>query len=509
MSDRRGRARGKAAAAKPERKVNYHNLRNPFVPQPAFSEDEVENIHNTSLRVLEELGMKVLLPEAREIFAKAGAIVDEETEMVRIGRDIVEQALATAPKSFVAHGAKPETSHTMELGSLTFMAGAGCPHASDRERGRRPGTAVDFRELMILEDAFDAIAMLGPAVEPQDIPVHIRHYETMRTQIEVSDKLPFVFCRGSEQTEDCFQMLSIAREVSREEFEDKVWTKTIINTNSPRQLDIPMAQGIIDFARAKQLCVMTPFCLSGAMAPITVAGGLMLQHAEALLAITLAQMTRPGAPVMYGSFASNVDMKSGAPAFGTPEHVKSTLGAGQLAKRLGLPWRSGGGSAGNCNDAQAAHETEMAAWSSVLAGCTMVVHSTGWLEGGLTFNYEKMVTDMEMVQQFAELCDKPEADEAALAFDAIAEVDPGGHFFAAEHTMERYRTEFYEPLVADWSNFGSWSEAGSLTADERATAIWKQKLEEHQNPKRNEGVMESLDAFIAKRKEAGGAEAVS
>ncbi|MEM9278840.1 MAG: trimethylamine methyltransferase family protein [Pseudomonadota bacterium] len=508
MSERRGRSRSKAVENKPVRKVDYRNLRNPFIPQPAFSEDEVENIHRNSLRVLEELGMKVLLPEAREIFAKAGAIVDEDTQMVKVGAEIVEAAIETAPSSIKTFGGKPQNDHVMELGALTFMAGAGCPHASDRERGRRPGTAQDFRELMTLEDSFDAIAMLGPAVEPQDVPVHIRHYETMRTQLQVSDKLPFIFCRGSEQTEDSFQMLATVRGVSREEFEDKCWTKTIINTNSPRQLDIPMGQGIIDFARAKQLCVITPFCLSGAMAPITVAGGLMLQHAEALFGITLSQLTREGAPVMYGSFASNVDMKSGAPAFGTPEHAKSTLGAGQLARRIGLPWRSGGGSAGNCNDAQAAHETEMAAWSSVLAGCTMIVHSAGWLEGGLTFNYEKMVTDMEMIQQFAELCVGPKGDEAAIAFDAIAQIEPGGHFFAAEHTMERYRTEFYEPLVADWSNFGSWTEAGSKTADERATAIWKRQLEEHVPPKHDRAVMETLDAFIAKRTEEGGAHPV-
>ncbi|MEM9332878.1 MAG: trimethylamine methyltransferase family protein [Pseudomonadota bacterium] len=505
MSERRGRSRKQTSESKPVRQVNYRNLRNPFTPQKAFSDDEIENMHQTSLRVLEELGMKVLLPEAREIFAKAGAIVDEETEMVRVGADIIEDAVGKAPSSIQMYGGKPEENHVMELGALTFMAGAGCPHAADRERGRRPGTGDDFRELMILEDSFDVISMLGPAVEPQDLPIHVRHYETMRTQVQVSDKIPFIFSRGTEQVEDNFQILALARGVSREEFEDKCWTKTIINTNSPRQLDIPMGQGIIDFARAKQLCVITPFCLSGAMAPITVAGGLMLQHAEALFGIALSQLTREGAPVLYGSFASNVDMKSGAPAFGTPEHAKSTLGAGQLARRIGLPWRSGGGSAGNCNDAQAAHETEMAAWSSVLAGCTMIVHSAGWLEGGLTFSYEKMITDMEMVQQFAEMCDRPSGDDAALAFDAISQIEPGGHFFAAQHTMERYRTEFYEPLVADWSNYGSWVEAGSKTADERATAIWKNKLETHQPPKHDEGVLEAIDAFVAKRVEEGGA----
>lgn len=172
----------------------------------------------------------------------------------------------------------------------------------------------------------------------------------------------------------------MARGLSEDDFRDRVHCYTVINTNSPRQLDIPMAQGIIDFARAGQVSIITPFCLAGAMAPITVAGALTLQHAEALAGITLAQLSRRGAPVVYGSFSSNVDMKSGAPAFGTPEHVKATLGAGQLARHLGLPWRSGGGTAANVSDAQAAHESQFALWGSVLSGATVCIHAAGWLE---------------------------------------------------------------------------------------------------------------------------------
>ena len=290
-----------------------------------------------------------------------------------------------------------------------------------------------------------------------------------------------------------------------EAFHAEPWCATVINTNSPRQLDIPMTQGIIDFAKAGQISIITPFCLAGAMAPITVAGAMSLQHAEALTGITLAQTVNPGAPVLYGSFLSNVDMKSGSPAFGTPEQIKGTLGSGQLARRIGLPWRSAAGSAANINDAQAANENQMSLWGAVLAGATNIKHAAGWLEGGLTVSYEKLITDLEALQIIAELCTKPESDSDALGFDAIAEVEPGGHFFSTGQTMARYQSEFYEPLVADWSNFGVWTESGAKTASQRATEIWKRKLEEFVSPVTDSAIGESLDAFIARRTGEGGA----
>ncbi|MEO1689237.1 MAG: trimethylamine methyltransferase family protein, partial [Pseudomonadota bacterium] len=272
-----------------------------------------------------------------------------------------------------------------------------------------------------------------------------------------------------------------------------------------RTIDVPMAQGLLDFARHGQVSIVTPFCLMGAMAPVTVAGALTLSHAEALAAITLTQLAQPGAPVCYGAFASSVDMKSGAPAFGTPEHVKANLGAGQLARLLGLPWRSAAGCAANVNDAQAAHETEMSCWGAVLAGATIILHAAGWIEGGLTVSYEKLITDMEMVQTFAELCTAPPADDADIALEALREVQPGGHFFGASHTMARYQSAFYEPLVADWSNFGAWTEAGGLDATERATAIWKRRLAEAEPLPLDADRLDAMQAFIARRTEEGGA----
>ena len=492
-----------------ERPVNYQNLRNPFQPQGIFSDDEVESLHQNALRVLQDLGIKVLLPEARARFAKAGAIVDEDTHMVRIGSDIVEAAIASAPRSIKMRGADPARDFVLEPGALTFLGGGGCPHATDLIRGRRPGSFADFSELMKLIDSFDALAMLQAAVEPQDLPIHTRVYDVTREQLVLSPKVPFQYARGTEQVNDAFEMIRLYRGIDQEEFESACFTKTVINTNSPRQLDILMAQGVIDFALQNQLTIITPFCLLGAMAPLSVAGALSLQHAEALAGISLAQITRPGAPVLYGSFASNVDMKSGSPSFGTPEHIKATLGSGQLARRIDLPWRSSTGCAANSVDGQAIHETQMSTWAAVMAGATMIIHSAGWLEGGLTIGYEKLVSDMEMVQTFAELCASTPATDAELAFDAIKDVEPGGHFFSTPHTMERYATAFYEPLVASGQNVGQWIEEGSLTSEQRATDVWRKRLAEHVAPQVDQDRLQALEDFIARRKAAGGAPPVS
>ncbi len=483
----------------------FTHLRNPFTPQAGFSDDEIAAMHETALRVLEELGMRVLLDEARQIYREGGAIVDEQTQMVRIGRDMVAAALATAPRSIRLRAANSQREQVFEPGAALFMAGSGCPNAFDNERGRRPGSKRDYIETLRLQQSFGAIHMHGPSAEPQDVAVNVRHYTLMEEQLANCDKPMFVYARGRRQVAEAFEMIRIARGLDEAGFTDGVWATTVINTNSPRQLDIPMSRGIIDFARAGQLSLITPFCLSGAMAPVTVSGALVLQHAEALAGITLAQLARPGAPVAYGGFSSNVDMKSGSPAFGTPEHIRANLGSGQLARHIGLPWRSATGAASNVADAQGATETVMALWGAMLAQATVTIHAAGWLEGGLTFGYEKFILDMEALQTLAMLCRPAPADTAALAFGAIAEVPPGGHFFATQHTMERYQDAFYVPLVADLSNHSSWTDAGALRADQRATAVWKQTLAAFVPPAACEGVRERLAGWIGERIAAGGA----
>lgn len=502
QSDRAGAV---ALTASSYRSRSYRQLQHPFAPQSVFSDDAINNIHTTALRVLEELGIKVLLPEARDLFKGASATVDDDTFMVKIGREIVESALKTAPRSIRLRAASPEREQNYEPGSMLFTAGAGCPNAFDKARGRRPGSLRDYDETLKLQQSFDVIHLLAPSAEPQDVEPKLRHYEMMRSQLKYCDKPLFIYARGRGQVEESLDLIRLGLGLDDTTFTDGVWATTIINTNSPRQLDVPMAEGIIDFARAKQLLVITPFCLAGAMAPVSIAGALVLQHAEALACISLAQIANEGAPVSYGGFSSNVDMKSGSPAFGTPEHIKLAIGSGQLARLIDLPWRSASGSASNTADMQGGTENNMGLMAALQANATLVVHAAGWLEGGLCFGYEKFINDIEAVQTIAELCTPLPDHEDELAWSALADVDPGGHFFATDHTMQRYRDAFYQPLVADLSNNGSWKDAGAKTSSERATGIWKKVLDEYKPPVHSAEAVDRIASYIDDATRRGGA----
>ena len=487
------------------REVNYSQLRNPLRLQTAFSEDRLETIHRTALRVIEELGIKVLNDEARQVFRQAGAAVDETSQMVSIPGELVAAALESAPGEITLYGADDAANAVLGGDHVCFSCVGGAPHISDLDRGKRPGTIDDTRNIIRLSEHFDVMHVQSPNVEPQDVPVHLRHYQTTEAQLTLSRKPHFIFSRGSAQVADAFEMTRIARGLDQAGFESRAWCYTVINTNSPRQLDVPMCQGIIDFARAGQMSVITPFTLAGAMAPVTMPGALVLQHAEALAGITLAQLVRPGAPVLYGSFTSNVDMKSGSPAFGTPEFVQAAFGAGQLARHIGLPWRGSAATASNAPDEQSVYEFLMSTWGSILGGVNLLIHAAGWLEGGLTGSMEKYILDIEMLQTFAEIFKPLDSSDPELAYEALAAVEPGGHFFGCEHTMERYQTAFYEPLVSDWSNFGQWTENGALTATQRANGIWKKILREFEPPTMDESRREALRDFIERRSAEGGA----
>lgn len=497
------RRRRQSAARAENQGTDYTQLTHGFPRAEVFSTDQVEAIHGESLRVLEELGIRILNDEAREMLRAAGCEIRDDM-MVHLPADLVEAEIARAPRRFTWHGA---TGFSVDVApdTLIFGPGAGCPNATDLDRGRRPGTLADLVELLKIQEGFDILQKIGPMVEAQDVPVNTRHVELTRIQLENSRKIPFVFARGSGQTEQALEMIRIARGVDMETFRNTAYASTVVNTNSPRQIDVPMAQGIIDFARWGQVCVITPFCLAGAMAPITTAGALMLSHAEALAGIALSQIARPGAPVIYGAFSSNVDMKSGAPVFGTPEHIHANLGAGQLARRIGLPWRSGSGTASNAPDVQGAMETQAATWGAVLGGANLIYHAAGWLEGGLTISYEKLITDLEICQTIARAMEPVEATPEAIGFDAVAEVPPGGHFFAATQTMNRYATQFYEPLTSDWSNFGQWHDAGAVDTTKRAHALWKEALRTFTPPPMDVARKEELAAYAAARIAEGGA----
>ncbi|CAN5784420.1 trimethylamine methyltransferase family protein [soil metagenome] len=457
------------------------------------------------MEVLATDGMRVLLPEARKHFAAAGAAVDESERMVRLDPEVVSAAVASAPGQFDITPRNGDRRATFGGRHVVMTPVGGPPHATDLDRGRRAGTLDDFRDLVKLSQAFDVLHTTSPLVEPQDVALEVRHLEMTKILLELSDKVPFVYSRGRGQVTDCLQMLRIAHGQTEAEFLAEHHCYTIINTNSPRQLDIPMCLGLIQFAEMNEVAVVTPFTLAGAMAPVSLAGALVLQHAEALAGITLSQLVRPGAPVVYGAFTSNVDMRSGAPAFGTPEAVKSAFASGQLARYVGLPWRSSAVNTSNTPDAQAGYESMMNMMGAAFGGANMIIHAAGWLESGLTASYEKFILDVEMTQMFAQLFSPLDASGPEMALDAITSVDPGGHFFGAAHTLERYEHAFYEPLVFARQNYGQWTEEGSRTAADRANVMWKRVLADFEAPDLDEAIAEEMDHFVARRTSEGGA----
>ena len=506
LRGRRGRSRRSNASEPHRTKPPWQHLKNPYPPIAQFSEDHIEAIHQTSLTLLRDKGIKVLSAEARKLYAQAGApVVDDETLMVRFDPDMVLETVSQAPQSFTMHGRAPE--HWFEVGdnNLVFATVGGPPHYSDLEGGRRAGTHETFRDLLRLAQTYDVLHLTTPMVEPQDLPINVRHLYSTRSVVTLTDKPTFIYSRGRQAVADSLEILRIAHGFGPQAFEEQVHCYTVINANSPLQLDELMCAGIIDFARARQAMILTPFTLAGAMAPVTLPGALAQQNAEALAGIALAQIVRPGAPVVYGGFTSNVDMKSGAPAFGTPEYVKAAFASGQLARRYHLPYRTSNVNASNAPDAQSAYESQMSCWGAIMGGGNILMHGAGWLEGGLTASLEKFIIDVEMLQMFASLMQPVECNEDTLALSAFDEIEPGGHFFGTEHTLARYETAFYTPLLSDWSNFETWSENGAQDTTQRANRIARQALAEFTPPPLADEHLTEIDAFIDKRVAQGGA----
>ncbi len=489
---------------------HHRRLVNPFEPLKVLSDDQVAHLHNSAVRYLADEGLRVLLPEARELFASAGASVDDGEMMVRLDPDRIAEALASAPSEFELNAPNPERSVTVGGRNLVLAPVGGPPFVSDLLQGRRPGTLADQENFLRLTQSFDVMGVTAPCVEPDDLALNTRHLHSTRATLTLSDKAPFLFSRGRDRVRDATNLVKLRYGIETgpetdDEFAEHVRCWTNINTNSPRQIDIPMSMGIIDFARRGQANIMTPFTLAGAMAPVTLAGALVLQHMEVLAAVTLAQIVRPGAPVLYGAFTSNVDMKSGSPAFGTPEAMKGALASGQLARHVGLPWRSSGSSASNTVDAQAGTETMMNTYGAFLGGANWIMHAAGWQEGGLSASYEKFIVDIEMCRMLAEVCQPVKVDDDELALDAITDVGPGGHFFGTDHTLARFETAFYQPLVFSRANYEQWTEEGSQRADERATSVWKKTLADFEPPTVPDDIRASIDDYVERRVAEGGA----
>ena len=400
----------------------------------------------------------------------------------------------------------PETrKKNVHLGgnSIVFASVCGPSFVSDIDNGRRAGSKQDMENFIKLVGSLNIFHHEGGSgLEPLDLPPETRHLDMMYAQITLTDKgwQPNWLNTGK-RARDCIEMIKIALQTDDQGLKEKPGIIGGLNTNSPLSFDEGQADGMREFAAAGQPVHITPFTLAGAMAPATVAGAVALQNAEALGCIALTQAAVRGAPTFYGHFTSNVDMRTGSPAFGTPEYAQSVIISGQLARRYQLPLRSSSTTASSCVDLQATYESDMSINACIQAHVNNVMHAGGWLEGGLTCSFEKLILDAELLQMQAAFLEPVSIDDDSLGIEAIAEVGPGGHFFGSAHTLERYQDAFYQPMLSDWRNFETWRDDGAKTATQRANEIWKKILTQYEKPPIDAAIEEQLQAYMARRKE--------
>jgi trimethylamine---corrinoid protein Co-methyltransferase len=498
-----GRAGHERSRLPPQRPWAQPRMR--YGPTEVLSEDEIESIHRASLRVLSELGMDFLDSDAREALRTAGAETSPDTQRVKFDPAMVEERIQTAPSTFTLHAWNPD--HDLQIGGdwMAFGTVGSPPNVSDLDRGRRIGNREDFQNLLRLGQSLNAVHFLaGYPVEPVDLHPGVRHLHATHDALTLMDKAIHCYSLGRQRNLDVLEMVRIARGIEDGQLDDQPSVFTVVNSSSPLRLDAPMLQGIMAFAGRNQVVCITPFTLAGAMAPVTLAGALAEQNAEALAGMVLTQVVRPGSPVIYGGFTSNVDMQSGAPAFGTPEYMRTAMVGGQLARRYGVPYRSSNVNAANALDAQAAYESVFSLWGAVMGGVNLLMHGAGWMEGGLHASYEKMVLDAELLGMVEAFLDPVVVDDDTLGFAAMQDVGPGGHFFGTEHTQSRYRTAFHKPMLSDWRNFETWEEAGSPEVPGKANRIWKELLAAYEPPPMDPAIREELDAFVDRRVAEGG-----
>jgi trimethylamine--corrinoid protein Co-methyltransferase len=496
---RRGPRRRRAAPG--IRQLPWQRIQNPWSPVEVLSADEVDHIIEAALTILETTGFRFLDDDSRRRLEAAGADRVNDKGMTRLDRGLIRENVGNAPEHFGLRARNPERNLVVGGNHIVFASVGGPAFVSDLDHGRRPGTYADLCDYFRVIQGLNIIHQEGGGCfEPMDLPPESRHLDLYLAQLTLLDKNAQAYPLGRGRTVDCLEMTAIAFGTSREALAEHTCILGIINTNSPMQLDVPMSEAVVELASANQVCCITPFTLAGSMSPATLAGTLAQQTAEVLAAATLTQIVRPGAPVMYGAFASNVDMQSGAPALGTPEYTKMALASAQIARRLGIPFRSSNTTTSNTADAQAAYESQMSLWATVLAHTHLINHAAGWLEGGLTASFEKTIIDAEMLQMMAETLKPIAVNDEELALDAIDEVPPGGHHFGTAHTLERYESAFYAPMLSSRQNFESWQEQGSPDAAQRANRIWKQLLADYEQPPSDPATVEALNAYVERRK---------
>ena len=479
---------------------------NPDRPTEPLDEAGVQAIHRGAMKILRDIGIEFLNPDAVKILKEAGCTVNGTN--IRMDEDFVMEMLGHAPETFTMTPRNVEREVIMGGKHMLFVNVSSPPNSWDLERGKRSGDFETFRDFMKLTQYFNCIHIAGGyPVEPIDIHPRERHLDCLYEKLTLTDKVVHAYSLGAERVEDVMEMTRIAGGLSEDEFQARPRMYTNINSVSPLKHDYPMLDGAMRLARRGQPVVVTPFTLAGAMAPVTMSGAVALSLAEALAAVALLQYINPGCPVAIGTFTSNVDMKSGAPAFGTPEYMRATQMTGQLVRHYKLPLRSSGVCAANVPDGQAMWETSNSLWAAVQSRTNMVYHAAGWLEGGLIASPEKFIMDCEvlqMIQRYFEEATFATTDDD-IALDAIREVGPGGHYFGCQHTQDRYQTAFYAPMVSDWRNYEAWQLDGSVWTAERAHRIYKQIIAEFEPPEMNGDHREELRQFVARRKQEGGA----
>ena len=481
-------------------------MRNPYAPMELISEGQLEDIHQASLRLLCTVGIDFQSPQAADILRRSGAMVDADGQRVRFDPDWIMQTIATTPSEFVLHGRRADRHIMMGGNSIAFAMVASTPNVSDLDRGRVSGNYDDFCNLLRLGESLNSVQLqVGFPVEPCDVNVNVRHLVAGAAMARLTTKPVGGYALGRQRMQDAIDIARISRGIDHATLLTEPSMHTVVNSNSPLIYDGALLEGAIVMAENNQPVIYTPFTLAGAMAPITMAGALVQQNAECLAGLAFHQCVNPGAPAMYGSFTSNVDMKSGAPAFGTPEYSQATIVSGQLARKYGIPLRASNANASNAPDAQAAYESQMSLWACMLGQVNYVLHGLGWIEGGLCTSYEKIILDAEMIQMQQAFLQPIETHADALAVDAIAAVGPGSHFFGSPHTLSRYENAFYSPLLSDWSNFENWRDAGAMDATQRANKIWKKMLQDYEEPKLEAAIDDELTDFVQRRTHEGGA----
>lgn len=494
-------ARGASTALAPLPRLHV-----PWTPVEVLTAEQVERILSAAYRVISELGMEIRSARARDIYRRNGATVDDSTMMVTIDRATVENFVAKSPEKFVLRARNRARDLHVGGNVVNFGPVNGAPHISDLDGGRRYGDLAAFGDILKIGHATGVLHWQGGVVvEPVDLPVAIRHLEMYRAHIELSDIVWAARGVGLPQAIDALALSAIEHGCSLDDLAANPTLMTVTNVNSPRRVDEEILDNILTMAEHGQCVVITPFTLMGAMAPVTLAGALAQQTAEALAIVALCQMARPGVPCVLGSFTSNVDMRTGSPAFGTPEYVNAVLASAQIGRRLKIPVRTSAVNASPAVDAQATYETGFALWAAIASHSHLINHAMGWLEGGLSASLEKCIVDAEMLRGWAEILKPIDFTDDDLGFETIREVAPGGHHFGTAHTLARYETAFYRPILSDWSNFENWRDAGAKDATHRARDIWKRTVEAYVAPPLDPAVREAVGAYIARRREEIGA----